>query len=165
MVLLMYWENDNEDKRKARREEKLRAKKLGLPEPLVEKPPITDLSTEKILEALSQQTAIALDQSKKIEQLSQVILEQQKTIDKINEPKEVVTREIIREVVVGDKAEEELQKKEKFIKLDDIDVNVIDTEGIEAVGDNVGTVTTGQNITSQVEKLRMLKKHKKGDNE
>lgn len=154
MVLLMYWENDNEDKRKARREEKLRAKKLGLPEPPVEKVPITDLSTEKILETLSQQTALALEQNKKIDQLSQIILEQQKAIDKINEPKEVVTREIIREVVVGEKAGE--QKQEKFIKLDDIDVNVIDTSGIEAVGDAVGTVTQGQNITNQVEKLKTL---------
>jgi len=160
----MYWENDNEEKRKIRREERLRAKKLGLPEPKQESIVVADLSTEKILEVLSKQTEISLDQSKKIDQLSQIILEQQKVIDKINTQPEIV-REVIREVPaeLGDKQIED--KKKAFIKLEDIDVNVIDTSGIEAVGDTVGIVTQGQNITSQVEKLKMLKKHKKGDKE
>jgi hypothetical protein len=161
MVLFMYWENDNEEKRKIRREERLRAKKLGLPEPKQESIVVADLSTEKILEVLSKQTEISLDQSKKIDQLSQIILEQQKVIDKINTQPEIV-REVIREVPIG---QEEERKKKGFIKLEDIDVNVIDTSGIEAVGDTVGIVTQGQNITSQVEKLKMLKKHKKGDKE
>jgi hypothetical protein len=160
MVLLMYWENDNEDKRKARREEKLRAKKLGLPEPEMIPAEITNDSSKEILEILSKQTAISLDQSKKIDQLSQIILEQQKIIDKISDQRpEVVTREIIREVPEGDKPrEEEETSKKKFMKLDDIDVNVIDTSGIEAVGETVGTVTQGQNIKSQVEKLKKLRK-------
>jgi hypothetical protein len=163
MVLLMYWEDNGEEKRKARREEKLRAKKFGTPEPSEpDTQYLTDMSAEKILEVLSQQTTISLEQSKKIEQLSQVILEQQKTIDKIsNQKTEIITREIVREVE-GDKQVED-SKKEKFVKLDDIDVNVIDTSGIESVGEVVGTVTQGQNITSQVEKLKMLKRHKKGD--
>jgi uncharacterized coiled-coil protein SlyX len=168
MALITYWEDDSEEKRKMRREEKLRAKKMGTefieesPEPILQQSP--DLSTEKILEVLSQQTALSLDQSKKIDQLSQIILEQQKMIDKISDQKtEVIIREVPATGGTPTKKEEKEFKEKKFKKLDDIDVNMIDTSGIEAVGETIGTVTQGQNITSQVEKLRMLKKQKKGD--
>jgi hypothetical protein len=153
----MYWENDNEEKRKVRREERLRAKKLGLPEPQMIPAEIINDPSKEILEILSKQTEISLDQSKKIDQLSQIILEQQKVIDKMNAQPEVI-REVIREVPVEPNGKEIEPKKKDFIKLEDIDVNVIDTSGIEAVGDAVGTVTQGQNITSQVEKLKKLRK-------
>jgi hypothetical protein len=169
MVLLMYWENDNEEKRKANREERLRAKKLGLPEPQMISAEITNDSSKEILDILSKQTAISLDQSKKIDQLSQIILEQQKIIDKISDQKtEVITREIIREVPATgetptEKKEKEVKEK-KFKKLDDIDVNIIDTSGIEAVGEVTAQVTKGNSIKSQLDKLRQLKK-KENNNE
>jgi hypothetical protein len=158
MVLLMYWENETEEKRKIRREERLRAKKLGLPEPQHDEPPSTsDASTEKILEILVKQTEMSADQGKKIDQLSHIILEQQKLIDKIGEHKDQgVTREIIREVSTGTKVVEDKQE-EKFTRLEDIDVNIIDTSGIETVGEVTGQVTKGDSIKNQLAKLKELR--------
>ena len=155
MVLLMYWEDDSEEKRKMRREERLRAKKLGAEviEPPVEQPSTphgNDLSVEKILELLSKQTALSLDQSNKIEELSKVIIEQQRVILEIRENGPVTVKQ--------SEPEEIKKKKLKVVKLDDIDVNIIDTTGIETVGEAGGEVTKGSSIKDQLAKLKRLKR-------
>ena len=154
MVLLMYWD-ESEDRRKARREERLRSKKLGLPEPAQVSGVATAESSEKILEVLSKQTALFLDQSKKIDDLSKIILEQQHIIEEIREkdPAVIVT-DSNASVPRGPEGNE---KKDAFVKLEDIDVNVIDTSGIESAGE-AGVVSQGQNIMSQVEKLKRFRK-------
>ena len=167
----MYWEDDIESKRKLRREEKLRAKKFGQEPPMEEASishdspapaVIREIITERTIvessngESVEELKEIINKQDEKLDSLSSALLQQQELLKAILEKDNSTT--IIREVAHG---EGETQGKAKFIKLDDIDVDVIDTSGIEAVGDAAGTVTTGQNITSQVEKLRMLKKLKK----
>lgn len=154
--MITYWEDDSEEKRKMRREEKLRAKKMGNEEKVESAPPPVspDLPADKILELLSQQTALSLDQSKKIDELSKVILEQQRVIQEIKEQgPAVVVREVSEESGTPIKKE-----KEKIVKLDDIDVKVIDTTGIETVGEVSGEVTKGTSIKSQLAKLKRLKR-------
>ena len=159
MVLITYWEDDGEEKRKMRREEKLRAKKMGTefveatvesttPAPSSE----PNIPAEKILELLTQQTALSLDQSKKIEELSKVILEQKRVIQEIKEQGPPIKKDDV-EVRTSPQPQ-----KEKIIKLDDIDVNIIDTTGIETVGEAGGAVTKGTSIKSQLAKLKSLKK-------
>lgn len=155
MVLLMYWEDDSEEKRKLRREERLRAKKKGteVVDPPVEQappPPSNDLSIDKILEVLSKQTALSMDQSNKIDELSKIIIEQQKVIQEIKENGPTVVK--------IEKDVEEKQEKQKVTKLDDIDVNIIDTTGIETVGEASGEITKGSSIKDQLAKLKRLRK-------
>jgi len=156
----MYWEDNQDEQRKLQREEKLRQKK-GLPAVVKEEVVVkADIPTDQILEVLNKQMEMSADQSKKIDQLSQIILNQQKVIDKIGEQKTVV---IQGEVSQTGNVTKEI--KPKITKLDDIDVNILDTEGIESVGEANTEVTKGSSIKSQLSKLKALSKNKETNDE
>jgi hypothetical protein len=145
MLTLMYWDEDdkNETERKRQRENELRQKK-GLPlreEKPLPLPPITPNTEDlnKVLILLEKQIALSVEQGRQLEELNRRVLEQKVV--------EVVKKEAIRNVV----------PKKEFKRIDDIDVNVIDTSGIEVVGE-AGEIIKGDNITSQIEKLKRLKK-------
>ena len=136
MVLLMYWEEDNEAKRKLRREEKLRAKKFGQEPPMEEasishEPPapavIREIVTERTIvessngESVEELKEIINKQDEKLDSLSSALLQQQELLRAILEKENSTT--IIREVAQPVQGGEETQEKVKFKRLDDIDVN------------------------------------------
>jgi hypothetical protein len=149
MVLLMYWEDDSEEKRKARREEKLRIKKLGLPP---ETQRVDNGSVDRLLGVIDQQ-------DKKLDKLNDILVQQQELLHNLS--KDINERSVVVEksVVESDK----VQPKHKTI--DDVDVKILDTEGIETVGETAGEVTKGKNIISQIDKLKRLTRVKEDGDE
>jgi hypothetical protein len=157
MVLMMYWNEESENQRKVRREEKLRAKKLGFQEAVITPEPESSSSGEGV----EQLKVIISQQDKKLDLLSEALIKQQELLKEIlnHKPQEVV-REIVRvEMLSTPKEVEPETPRPKFRRLEDVDVAVIDTSGIEAVG-QAGEVIVGQDISSQVEKLKQLRRKK-----
>jgi|WetSurMetagenome_2_1015567.scaffolds.fasta_scaffold421852_2 hypothetical protein len=149
MVLLMYWENDSEEKRKARREEKLRLKKLGLPP---EPPRVDNGSVDRLLGVIDQQ-------DKKLDQLNDLLAKQQELLHSLS-------KDINQRSVVIERSEVGPTKVEpKHKTIDDVDVKILDTEGIETVGETAGEITKGKNIISQIDKLKRLTRVKEDGDE
>jgi hypothetical protein len=150
---MLYWEEDHEAKRKKHREEKLRAKKFGNIGPTVEENEnvVKEDSTEPEKPVVQGDSSVS-ELKSKIDELSAVIMQQQALLKAILE-KEPAT--VVREVT------KDLAIEPEFKKLDDVDVNILDTSGIESVGGQAGKTTEGANISDQLSKLRKLRKTKK----
>jgi hypothetical protein len=153
MVLMMYWENESEEQRKLEREEKLRAKK-GLPPPPIELLP--DANNQDLAGVIDKQAKLAEDQNQKLDQLTRVIAKQQRMLQEIVNSNGHVTQHT-------DKKIEPEEETTKFTKLEDADINVVDTIGIEMVGE-AGSVTEGENILDRVAKLKKMKRDKGDQN-
>jgi hypothetical protein len=152
MVLLMYWEDDSEAKRKARREEKLRIKKLGLP-PEPER--VDNGSVDRLLDVIDQQ-------DKKLDQLNDLLAKQQELLHDLS--KNINERPVTVEKIVT-KEEKPVTETPKHRTIEDVDVKILDTEGIETVGETAGELTKGKNIISQIDKLKKLTRVKEDGDE
>ena len=152
MVLLMYWEDDTEERRKILREEKLRAKK-GFSSPVI--PATIEASPgavsveipESIPQDIAKQAQAVEDLNKKLDTLSKTLEQQQALL------KSIATNGNQHPVIP------EPEDTNGFIKLGDTDVKVIDTIGIETVGE-AGVVSEGESIMSRIAKLKKMKKDK-----
>jgi isoleucyl-tRNA synthetase len=150
---MVYW-GDDEQQQRAERLKRLRKKKGGEEVEITELAQL-DSGNAEIINLLQQQNA-------EIRRLTDTVVNQQESLrelkDKIN------TEKVVREVVVTESpvsVEKVEPKKQLITKLDDIDVNVIETtEDMEIrTGAAGGSKVKG---TSNKEKLARLKQIKRG---
>jgi hypothetical protein len=148
---VMYWENDDDEKRKLQREEKLREKK-GLPVKESKTTPVDKEHLDRVLSLLEQQMQVTAEQSKQLNELN-ASLEDQKKILNI-----MLTRE---PVTVRSVPSETEQEEETVSNWDHIDVPVLDADRIEDVGTGTaGEKSMGKDVSSKIAMLKKLKQDK-----
>jgi|WetSurMetagenome_2_1015567.scaffolds.fasta_scaffold878436_2 hypothetical protein len=150
MLIVMYWENDDDEKRKLQREEKLRQKK-GLPVKEDKTTPVDKEHLDRVLSLLERQMQVTAEQSKQLNELN-ASLEDQKKILNI-----MLTREptMVREVLP------ENSREESDSRWDHIDVPVLDADQIEDVGTGAaGEKSMGKDVSSKIAMLKKLKQDK-----
>lgn len=147
---MTYW--DDEDNRKVLREEKLREKR-GL---LVKSAPppvesaIDKEHLDKVLAILEQQMQLTAAQTQQLNELHQALDNQGQVLSKLLEKEPVVITE-------GGITKTVKRASEELPILGDIDVNVVDTSGIETQGEAGEQKTEGNSVKDRVARLRELK--------
>lgn len=149
MLTIMYW-GDDDERKKQRVSDKLSKKRAKRKGTLPDNAGVSD----------SEETRVQLEaQSQEIKGLQNLILKQAQLLEKILEKQDSRY-----EVVYKPSAEEiRLQETvEDLPKLQDLDINIIKTEGIETSG-KAGSMTQGQSVKDRASRLRELKKRSKNN--
>ena len=152
MLAVMFW-GDDEQKQKTRVEEKLRKKKEARRGEKSRQPaPTHETSDSGNAEELAHQTELINAQQGELLSLKHLLLQQGKVLQQIlkkqGTPSERVIQYVEKETKGG--GEEDLPS------LQEINVDVIHTEGIETTGEAGEEATKGQSVKDRASKLRAL---------
>lgn len=157
----MYWNQDDEQKRKQRLEESLRLKKEARRGEL-KKEKENSMEEATILydgvskEDIDKQTELINNQQSEIRDLKHLLVQQNKVLEKILENQSKKYEVVYQSAPVQNVPEEKL---DGFVMptLDEIDVKVINTEGIESEGEVGDMRTRGDSVKERVARLKKLK--------
>lgn len=159
-MLAMYW-GDDEQKRKHRLEESLRLKKEGRrgelkreKENSMEDATISHDLLSK--EDIDKQTELINNQQSEIRDLKHLMVQQNKVLEKILENQSKKYEVVYQSAPVQTVPE---RKPDVFVMptLGEIDIKVINTEGIESEGEVGDTRTRGDSVKDRVARLKKLK--------
>jgi hypothetical protein len=158
MLAIMFW-GDDEEKKKARIEGNLRHKREGRggarPKP-PSPPAAVSTGDSAAREELARQTAVI---SEKQEELKHLMVQQNKVLQLILEKQDKPVYEVF-----NPPSTEQLSKREPDLglpTLQELDVKVISTEGIEIQGEVGEEKKEGQSIRSSAARLREIKQRGK----
>jgi hypothetical protein len=151
MLAVMFW-GDDEQKQKTRVEEKLRKKKEERRGERAKQPvPTHEPSDSGNAEELAHQTELIGAQQRELVDLKHLLVQQGKVLQQILEKKETHTVESIRYV-----EKETREGGDDLPSLQEINVDVIHTEGIETTGEAGEEATEGKSVKDRASKLRAL---------
>jgi hypothetical protein len=160
MPLAMYWNTDDEQKRKQRLEESLRLKKEARRgECLKEKENLTNDETNTTnnvsKQDIDKQTELINNQQSEIRDLKHLMVQQNKVLEKILENQSKKYEVVYQSAPVP----EAPSRMPDFVMptLGEIDIKVINTDGIESEGEVGDTRTRGDSVKERVARLKKLK--------
>lgn len=155
----MFW-GDDEQQKKTRVEKQLRKKKEERSGERLKPAPLPDNASvgEPVTsEELSRQTELINEQQAEIRDLKHLLIQHGRVLERILEKQDQPQYESINRPTVKNMREEE----EGLPSLQEVNVNVIHTDGIETTGKAGEEITEGQSIKDRASKLRALKQRGK----